>query len=247
MTTNWTKPPENLTLNSNQVDVWRVSILNFPPDSVRWVEPILAAEEDRRATRFYFNMDRHRFILSHSALRDILARYLNLPPENIQFEIGEYGKPAIASEAELDFNLSHSGDFALIAIASGHKVGVDVEKHRHDMEHEKIGQHFFSEMEKSELQKLPNDQKMIGFFNCWTRKEAYIKAHGLGLLLPLDSFDVSLAPNEPTILRATRPDPREASRWSLLSLDVYSNHTGAIAVEGKEMEFRFWDWDWDPT
>ena len=243
MTTNWTKPPGDLALNSNQVDVWRVSILDFPPDSVRWVESILSAEEDRRAARFYFNIDRHRFILSHGALRYILARYLSLSPEDVQFKTGEHGKPSIASEAELDFNLSHSGDFALIAIANGHKVGVDVEKNRQDMEHEKIAQRYFSEREKTELQKLPNDQKMIGFFNCWTRKEAYIKAQGLGLSLPLDSFDVSLAPNEPAVLHATRPDPREASCWILLSLDVHFDHTGAVAVEGRKMDFRFWDWN----
>jgi len=207
------------------------------------MESILSAEENRRAARFHFSIDRHRFILSHGALRDILARYLYLSPEDVHFEIGKHGKPVIASEAKLDFNLSHSGDFALIAIANGHRVGVDVEKHRQDMEHEKIAKRFFSEMEKSELQKLPDDQKMIGFFNCWTRKEAYIKAHGLGLLLPLDNFDVSLSPNESTVLRATRPDTREVSRWTLSSLDVHSDHSGAVAVEGRKMDFRFWDWD----
>jgi len=243
MTTNWTEPPGDLALNPNQADVWRVSILDFPPDSIRWMEAILSAEEDRRAARFHFNLDRHRFILSHGALRDILARYLYLSPEDIHFEIGEQGKPIISSETELDFNLSHSGDFALIAIANGHKIGVDVEKHRQNMEHEKIAQRFFSEREKSELQKLPSDQKKIGFFNCWTRKEAYIKAQGLGLSLPLDSFDVSLAPDKPAVLHATRPDPREASHWTLLSLDVHSDHTGAAAVEGRKMDFRFWDWD----
>ena len=243
MTTNWTEPPEDLALNSNRVDVWRVSIRDFSPDSVQWMESILSAEENRRAARFHFNIDRHRFILSHGALRDILACYLYLSPEDIQFKIGEQGKPAIASETNLNFNLSHSGDFVLIAIASSHKVGVDVEKHRQDMEHEKIANRFFSEREQSELEKLPNDQKMIGFFNCWTRKEAYIKAHGLGLLLPLDSFDVSLAPNGPVVLRATRPDSQEASRWTLSSLNVHSDHTGAVAAEGREMEFRFWDWD----
>lgn len=243
MGTNWIGPPENLTLDQNQVDVWRVSILDFPPDSVRWMESMLSAEENRRAARFHFEIDRHRFILSHGALRDILARYLYISPEDVQFEIGEHGKPIISSKPGLDFNLSHSGDFALIAIGNGHKIGVDVEKHRHDMEYEKIAQRFFSEREKIELKKLSTDQKVIGFFNCWTRKEAYIKAQGLGLLLPLDDFDVSLTPNQPAILHATRPDPQEASNWILFSVQVHPDHTGAVAVNGKNMRLRLWDWD----
>jgi len=242
MPTSWVEPPENLTLDKNQVDVWCVSILDFSPASVRWMESTLSAEEDRRAARFHFNIDRHRFILSHGALRDILARYLYRSPEDVQFQIGEHGKPMISSETGLDFNLSHSGDFALVAVTSGRKVGVDVEKHRQDMEYEKIAQRYFSEREKSELQKLPTDQKMNGFFNCWTRKEAYIKAQGLGLLLPLDDFDVSLSPNQPAVLYATRPDSLEASNWTLETIDMY-HHTGAVAVEGKNMDFRLWNWD----
>jgi len=207
------------------------------------MESILSAEENRRAARFHFNIDRHRFILSHGAMRDILARYLYMSPEDIQFETGEHGKPIISSETGLDFNLSHSGDFALVAVANSRKVGVDVEKHRQDMVYEKIAQRYFSEREKLELQKLPNDHKMIGFFNCWTRKEAYIKAQGLGLLLPLDGFDVSLSPNQPAVLYATRPDSQEASNWTLVSIDINPDHTGAVAVDGKKMDFRLWNWD----
>jgi 4'-phosphopantetheinyl transferase len=89
--------------------------------------------------------------------------------------------------------------------------------------------------------RLHPEQQLIGFFNCWARKEAYIKAHGLGLSLPLDSFDVSLAPNEPAILRATRPGVKEASHWTLLSLDVEEQYAGAVAADGVDLNFRFWD------
>ena len=243
MKTIWTQPPEDLNFSPNQVDVWRVSISDFVPDSVRWMESILSPEEIKRADRFHFQADRHRFVVSHASLRDILSRYLYRSPQDIEFTANEHGKPVISPLSQLDFNLSHSGDFALIAIANGRKVGGDVEKHRTDMEHEKIAQRFFSNNEKSDLQELPDDQKMAGFFNCWTRKEAYIKAHGLGLLLPLDGFDVSLRPNEPAVLRATRPDSQEASRWTLLSLQVSPDHTGAVSVEGKKLEFRLWKWN----
>jgi 4'-phosphopantetheinyl transferase len=229
--------------------VWRVPLdassspsTGFLLDSIQQAESTLSADESQRAARFRFAEDRHRFIVSHIALRDVLSRYLHIEPEKIVFSVGEYGKPAVISKLKLDFNLSHSGDFALIGLARERKVGVDVERFREELEIEKIARRFFSENETAELMNLPPDQQQIGFFNCWTRKEAYIKAHGLGLSLPLDSFDVSLSPNGPAILRATRPDPQEASRWTLLSLDIEDQYAGAVAVEGTELDFRFWDW-----
>ena len=241
MQTKWTKPPDKLNLELNQVDVWRIS-LDLEPASVQQTESTLSADESQRAARFHFDKDRHRFLVSHVALRDVLSRYLYIGPGDINFTIGEYGKPAITSDLKLDFNLSHSGDYALIAVAREHKVGVDVENFRTNMEIDKIARRFFSEEENSELLGLPTEQRITGFFNCWTRKEAYIKAHGLGLSLPLDSFDVSLTPNEPTVLRATRPDPQEASHWTLLSLAVEEQYAGAVAVEGKGLNFKFLDW-----
>ena len=241
MQTNWMSPPDDLSLNLNQVDVWRVST-KVSPASVRSAEPTLSADESQRAARFRFDTDRHRFTVSHIALRDILSRYLLIEPANIGFTIGEYGKPATTSDAKLDFNLSHSGDYALITLSRERKVGVDVEHFRDNMEIDKIASRFFSEKENAELMSLPSDQQQIGFFNCWTRKEAYIKAHGLGLSLSLDSFDVSLTPNEPAVLRATRPNLDKASHWTLLSLDVEDQYAGAVAVEGRDLDFRFWDW-----
>ena len=245
MRTIWTKPPDDVYLKSNQTDVWRVT-LNPMPDSIQQAVFTLSADETGRAARFRFNEDRHRFTVSHIALRDVLARYLLCEPKQIDFTVGEYGKPVVVSKLNLDFNLSHSGDYALIAVTRGRKVGVDVEHFRDELEIEKIARRFFSEKENVELMGLPAGQQCAGFFNCWTRKEAYIKAHGLGLSLPLDSFDVSLIPNQPAILRATRPNPREASRWTLLSLDIDSQHAGAVAVERLDLEFRFWDWNYIP-
>jgi 4'-phosphopantetheinyl transferase len=142
----------------------------------------------------------------------------------------------------LEFNLSHSGDYVLIAVAQEHKVGIDVERIRSDMEFESIANRFFSPNETAELTSLPPKQKTIAFFNCWTRKEAYIKAQGLGLSLPLGSFDVSLASNDPAILRATRPDAEETSRWTLFSLDVAPHYAAALAVEGQGINLRLLDW-----
>jgi 4'-phosphopantetheinyl transferase len=131
----------------------------------------------------------------------------------------------------------------LIAVSGEQKVGVDVERIRSDMEIESMARRFFSPDEVSDLMTLPPEEREVGFFNCWTRKEAYIKAQGLGLSLPLDSFDVSLTSNEPAILRTTRPDPKETARWTLVSLEVESNYRAAVAVEMQGVEFRLWDFN----
>jgi 4'-phosphopantetheinyl transferase len=239
--TTWISPPENLELLPDQVDVWRAP-LALQPSLNPSAESSLSAEERTRAARFHFDADRQRFIAAHNSLRGILARYLHCEPREIVFSTGEYGKPSLTSSPELEFNLSHSGDYALIGVARGRRVGVDVERMREEMELERIASRFFSEREASDLMTLPADQQVAGFFNCWTRKEAYIKAHGLGLSLPLDSFDVPLAPHQPANLRATRPDPSEAARWSLLPLDVGHGYAGALVVEGMDLEFRYWNW-----
>lgn len=240
LTTEWFSPPELMDLQPHQVDVWRIS-LDPPLDTVKHLESTISEEESQRAARFRFTVDRDRYIVAHGSLRYILSENLRCDPKRLHFSTNEYGKPAL-EDHKLDFNLSHSGDYALVAVTREYKVGVDVEIIRSDMEHEKLAKRFFSPNEVAELTTLPSDQIIRGFFNCWSRKEAYIKAQGLGLSLPLASFDVSLTPNEPATLRATRPNPDEAARWTLISLDVGCAYVGALAVEGQELSFRFWDW-----
>lgn len=238
---NWAPPPRLLEQQPHQTDIWRVSLDRYAV-SAQWADSTLSADESERAARFHFEKDRQRYILAHASLRDILSRYLQCEQGEIKFTTNNYGKPVLLSAQEVDFNISHSGEFVLIAVARRHKVGVDVEHFRKDLEHDRIARRFFSQAENQEFSAIPHEQKVIAFFNCWTRKEAYIKAHGVGLSLPLDSFDVSLSPDEPAVLRATRPDPTEARKWTLLSLDVHPEHAGALVVEGRDLEFRYWDW-----
>ena len=237
----WPSPSDTLDLGIDQVDVWRVS-LKLTADSVKLIESTLSMDERERASRFHFPADKDRFIAAHRSLRHILSRYVQCKPGELTFSVNQYGKPSLDNN-KLKFNLSHSGDFALIAVTQERKVGVDVERIRSDMEIEDIASRNFSKHEVSELMALPPEQRVTGFFNCWTRKEAYIKAHGLGLSLPLEDFDVSLTPNEPVILRATRPDQQEVARWTLLSLQVDPGYASAVAVEGKDMQLRLWNWD----
>jgi len=245
----WSTPPDELDLQPHQVDVWRIS-LDLPNDSLKLIESSLSADESERAARYHFTADKDRYIVAHGCLRDILARYLHREPGQLNFSVNDHGKPAL-HDHELEFNLSHSGDFVLVAITQERKVGVDVERIRQGISSQVIARQYFSKSEVAEYQALPPEERKTAFFTCWTRKEAYIKAHGLGLSLTLDSFDVSLTPKEPAIIRATRPDPHEAARWILHSPEVDSRYVSAVAVEGsalsltegKGLEFRLWDWN----
>jgi 4'-phosphopantetheinyl transferase len=223
----WAQPPEILELLPDRADVWRIRV-DLPVAIVNKLASTLSADEVRRADRFHFPADRQRYIAAHGGLRDILARYLGCESNGLRFSANDHGKPVLLSQI-LEFNLSHSGDFALVAITQNRKIGIDVERIRSGMEFERIARRFFSPSEVSEWMALPPAQRQIAFFNCWARKEAYMKAHGLGLSLPLDSFDDSLG--EPAILRTTRPNPGEAGCWILLSLDVDPAYTAAMAVE----------------
>lgn len=236
----WSDPPDVLDLQLHHVDVWRIH-LHLAGDSLKKLEAALSTDEVQRAARFHFPTDRDRFIAAHGCLRGILGQYLHCEPGQINFSANQYGKPALR-ERSLEFNLSHSGEFALVAVTLKRKVGVDVERIRQGISSHVIARQYFSKSEVAELETLPLEKREAAFFTCWTRKEAYIKAQGMGLSLPLESFDVSLSPNEPAILRATRPDAEEPTRWTLMSLDVDPNYGSAVAIEGRGMELRLWNW-----
>jgi 4'-phosphopantetheinyl transferase len=240
-TSTWLIPPADLDLKSHQVDIWRAQ-LNLPVDSLKLLESTLSEDERQRAARFHFPANRDRFIAAHGCLRDVLARYLHCETSQLSFSANHYGKPAL-NDHKLEFNLSHSGDYGLIAVVQERKVGVDVERIRQGISSQVIARQYFSKSEVAELLALSRNHWETGFFNCWTRKEAFIKARGLGLSLPLESFDVSLTPNEPAILRETRPDPQEAAHWILLSIEVDPRYAAAAAIEDQSPEFRLWDWN----
>ena len=236
----WSHYSDDWNLPSDQVDIWRI-YLDLSTEPAKSIESKLSADEIHRAARFVYPQDRRRFILAHGHMRGLLARYLDCQPDQLNFSTNQYGKPELLDHT-LEFNLSHSGDFALLAASRAHRVGIDVERVRQDMQFEDLAKRFFSEREYSELMDLPPDQRITGFFRYWTLKEAYIKAHGLGLSLSLDSFDIALTSNKGPVLRATRPNSKEASRWTLSSFEVDAEYTGAVAVQGGNSEIRYWNW-----
>ncbi|MDZ7269356.1 MAG: 4'-phosphopantetheinyl transferase superfamily protein [candidate division KSB1 bacterium] len=230
-------------LRPEALHVWRIPL--DQPETVRdGLQQSLAADEQERAGRFVFLKDCHRFLVARAALRDILSRYLHTAAGDIHFEYSEFGKPALARRhhSDLQFNLSHSNGLALLALTRNRRIGVDIEFLRPVQDFEQIARRFFSANEAAALFCLPAAQRPLAFFTCWTRKEAYIKAVGEGLSHPLAQFDVSLAPDQPAALLATRPDPAEAGRWSLYHLAVDEGYVAALALEGGEVQLSCWQW-----
>lgn len=213
--------------------------LDEPPEGFR---ELLSAAERERAARFHFDVHRRRFVVSHGALRLILAAELGVAPKGLEFSEGERGKPELRAHPELQFNLSHSASCALIALTRTAPVGVDVEERRKIERAEMIARRYFSPAEVMAFDALPREQHLAAFYRCWTRKEAYLKATGEGLALPLHGFDVTLGPDEPALfLRvAERHDPDTG--WSLFDLRVTGNFAGALALQNRSVSVRAWPW-----
>jgi 4'-phosphopantetheinyl transferase len=214
----WSEAPEKLVLQSGEVHVWR-SQLDQPQEAVERFWGTLDEDERARASRFHFEKHRRNFIVGRGVLRLLLGRYIEIPPANVRFSYGAQGKPALSGEhsaGSLRFNASHSGELALYAFLKDCAVGVDVELIKGDFATEEIAERFFSASEIEALRVLPATDKPAGFFRCWTRKEAYIKAIGSGLSHPLDQFDVTV----------------EIPDWSILDLDVGSGYAAALALNG---------------
>jgi 4'-phosphopantetheinyl transferase len=223
--------------------VWR-AMLDPSLSRVATLEQTLAADERTRAGQFHFERDRMRFIVARGLLRAILGRYLNRDPRALRFGSNPYGKPSLAAEsggdATLSFNVTHAGGMALYAVTRNRAIGIDLEDIRMDVECDSIAEHFFSPLERRMLRAVPPAQRPEAFFHCWTRKEAYIKARGMGLSLALDHFDVSVTPGEPAALLETREEGQDSSRWSLHDLPVGEGYVAALAVEG-DPELLLWE------
>ena len=241
----WKPCPSRLSLDDDEVHIWRISLEQ--PDDVRSAFfDTLTADERQKAERFRFEKDRRHFINSRGALRSILGRYLGIQPEYLRFSYNSYGKPALVDGTGVEtlrFNVSHAAGLALYALTSKREIGIDVEFSREDFASMEIAERFFSPAEVEALRALSPDARTPAFFNCWTRKEAYIKALGKGLSHPLHSFTVSLAAEEPVALLITENDPGEASEWTLKELPVGDGYVAAVAVRGKECRFSYWIWD----
>jgi 4'-phosphopantetheinyl transferase len=237
----WQDAPTRLELPEEEVHVWRIFVTQSPV-VVDFLRERLSADERAKADRFYFAQDRQRYTVAHGALRILLTRYLHVAPteaSRLPFIQNAYGKPALAT-GELRFNLSHSQDLTLIAFSRTREVGVDVEYMRPGIDNEELSKHYFSSREYAMLQALPQAMRRAAFYHCWSRKEAYIKVRGMGLSLPLDSFDVSVHPEEPAMFLGSREKLDAQLRWEMAALPVGAEYAAALAVEGEAGRVCCW-------
>lgn len=229
----WRPAVPSPTLEAGSVDVWRVA-LDRDPGTVAEFRTLLSLDERQRADRFHFPVHRNRFTVGRGVLRRVLGRYLDLPPSSLQFAYGEHGKPCLVASSrrqDLEFNVSHAADVALLGITRRRPLGIDIEEIRRDDDLGKLAERYFSPREVVALRALPPALRRTGFFDCWTRKEAYIKAVGAGLTMPLDGFSVSLSPGEPAALLHAEGDPDAGARWTFRELDVGDRFRAALAVK----------------
>lgn len=240
----WVPSAGILSIPPDEIHIWRAT-LNLSGGDLERLRSVLSPDEQERAVRFRFAEHQRRFIAARGILRDILSRYVRRQPAELEFCYSRFGKPALAGdpcETQIRFNLSHCSDLAVYAIARDREVGIDLELVRPEMAGEHIAKRFFSPREVSTLLALPLPLQPEAFFNCWTRKEAYVKALGMGLQVPLESFDVSLAPGEPAALLGSA-----GSRWALRAFEPAPAYVAAVAAEGDDWHTRTWQWQVIPA
>jgi 4'-phosphopantetheinyl transferase len=240
----WKSPPSPPVACREEVHVWRVP-LDAPASGVAHHAALLTADERARAERFFFDVHRRRFTVARGALRRVLGRYLDARPEALRFDYGPQGKPSLRRPAgtKLRFNVSHSGALALIAVTAERDLGVDLERVDPKRAAVSIAERFFAPEEVAVFRSLPPEHREEAFFNCWTRKEAYMKATGRGLTLGLDRFVVTLRPGAEAALLSTAWHPPDAARWTMRALDPGPGYAAALAVEGDGWRLRRFAWE----
>ena len=224
-----------LSLDEGDVHVW-TSHVESRSAELSHLRSLLSSDECDRADRFTFERHQQAFVVARGTLREVLASYVDVQPQNVSFVYGAHGKPALASAA-LQFNASHSGDRIVIAVTRVSQVGVDIEQHR-PVEYLELAERFFSPREIDVLRAAGAENLAPMFDRCWTRKEAYVKARGRGLSLPLRDFAVSLGADAGAGLVWSREGDAELQRWELRPLDMDAEHTAALVVERPVRELR---------
>jgi len=233
-----------LPLAADRVDCWFVSLATFPADAEGPAVAILSEDEGKRATRFHFERQRQCYIRSHAALRLLLARYLMTAPDSIAIVADAFGRPMLAAPAgDLEFNLSHSGDAALVGVSLRSPLGVDIELVRDVPDFLAIAERHFAPSEVEDLLRLAPERRCGGFYVTWTRKEAFVKALGLGLSFPLDAFCTGRQDRPPHL---TQTGGAVCADWTIADLAPLQGYKAAVAVRQPNVEFhcREVSWPW---
>jgi 4'-phosphopantetheinyl transferase len=235
----WSQAPSKIPFPTGYVDIWKVCLDGPALDESG--AGILSPDEGLRASRFRFEKDRVHFVQCRCALRNLLARYLDVPADEILFEYGSKGKPQLVAEQNprgLQFNVSHSAAVALIAIGRQNRLGVDIEKIRGDVDSGPLAERFFSRRERAGLEALPNSLRLAGFFACWTRKEAFLKATGDGLSFALSDFSVTTHPDLDPSIEEILGNAEAGKQWFLSDVSVADGYRASVCVDAPFSDLR---------
>jgi 4'-phosphopantetheinyl transferase len=230
--------------DADTVQVWRVP-LGVGPARLQALAASLAPAEQARAARLQREQDRNAYVVARGMLRHLLGEYLGLPPDAVALQANEFGKPGLDDAAPaLYFNLSRSGGIALYAFSGAHPVGIDIERERDDVHWSDIAHRYFAAAEAAALEALPAEQRRAGFFRCWARKEAYVKAVGRGLAMGLERFEVpvTLAPGEAAAVLCPT-EPAGAAQWWVRDLPIDAGYAAALVTPTQHARVVFQERD----
>jgi 4'-phosphopantetheinyl transferase len=232
-----------MMLGDHRVDCWAVALEPLAGGAEEIAIKLLSAEERQRAERFRFERNRRMYVNTHAALRLLLARYLHASPAALVIVPDPNGRPVLAGSTELHFNLSHSGALALIAISSLGPLGIDIEEVRDVPDYVDIARRYFARTEVDRLLQLPATERLGGFFVTWTRKEAYVKALGLGLSVPLNFFSTGRPDAAPMLIH---PGGAVDPNWTMADLACADTYRAALAVRHRnvKVDCREAPWSW---
>lgn len=235
----WQSPLVLPSILENHVHIWKIEPAQITKDLL-YFKKILSEKETTRANKLTLPKVKNNFIISRGILRALLAKYTRQKPEELIFEENQYGKLFLKTSSNIFFNLSHSNDLTLLAFTLKNQIGIDVEFIRQNIDIESIAKKYFSSRETLELLNVSPEKKIPAFFNCWARKEAFIKAIGLGLSYQLSKFDVDVTSFGTKQIPINIKDPVYAQQnWQLFSLGLEENYAAAMVVENPVTEILF--------
>ena len=239
----WTAAPLALEAKRNEIHIWR---LNANDPNVALLASNATEAEQSHAKRYRLPASRNEFIVARGFIRFVLGRYLSIPPGSVRIRAGQHGKPELAGDFHRDrltFNLAHSAGVILVAITVGHQIGIDIEFLDSKVQFSEIARTIFSQTEQSWLSQLPDDQRQLNYFRCWTRKEAFVKALGEGLSDRIRQ--VEIVPAAVGLLARVAGIPA-GDRWMIKDLDAGDRFAAALAVSNRDCRVRLWDWSGEP-
>lgn len=232
------------TLAPNEVHIWYAD-LNLPEPNWKHLEQTLSEDEQIRAGKYAFPHLRRRFVVARGILRTLLGAYLETPPQALQLSYGAFGKPVLEGDSHTStchFNLSHTEEVALFAFSFDTEVGIDVELMEEGVDILHLARQYFSTREYSDLLALPIPQRLAGFYTCWTRKEAYLKALGTGLSTDLASFDVEVSPLKSAQLLQVEDARCEAQKWRLYDIPSQRGYCTSLATREGDWNLKCFSW-----